>query len=165
MKYEIQVTMKPEYMRAFQFRHNYTKVSGILGVLISIVALVMCVLRWPTMTGQERALLLLIAALFLIVQPLMLLKNAGKQVRNNPIFRESIGYEISDEGITVKQGEEAVAVGYENIRKCVFMKKQLVVYTSAVHAFIMPYEDMGECKDSILNMIETGMKNGNKNQS
>ena len=150
MEYTFDVTMEPDTMRRFLLRHSY----GILGLLISLAALVYLVVRWNGLAGQERILIGALASVFTVVNPLLLCLRAGKQVKNNPYYEKPITYKMAEEGIITSQGEEQVITPWKDIRRVVVMRKAAAVYTSSIHAFLFPFASMGDQKDEIIAYIK-----------
>ena len=130
MEYTFDVTMEPDTMRRFLLRHSYGRPTGILGLLISLAALVYLVVRWNGLAGQERILL------------------------GAPYYEKPITYKMAEEGILTSQGEEQVITPWKDIRRVVVMRKAAAVYTSSIHAFLFPFASMGDQKDEIIAYIK-----------
>ena len=90
--------------------------------------------------------------LFTIINPVMLYFKAKKQILLNPIFKNEIVYQFNEEGIEVCQGETTAAVAWEQIFKVIVTRKLLLIYTSKIHASILPLDQIEQ--EKILPYIE-----------
>lgn len=154
MEYTFDVKMEPRNMMAFLLRHSYCRVSGIFGLLVSLAALIYLIAQWGNLGNQERFLIAVLASLFTIINPILLCSRAKKQVQNNPHYEQPITYAMSEEGIITSQGEESVMTPWSSVQRVVSMKNQAAIYTSSVHAFLFPYDSMGENKEAIMAYIK-----------
>lgn len=154
MEYSFDVQMKPENMRRFLLRHSYCRVTGILGLLVSLAALAYLIIEWGSLGSQERVLIGALACIFTVVNPILLCMRADKQVKGNPYYQKPITYTLAEEGIITSQGKEQVVTPWKNVKKLICMGTQAAVYTSSVHAFLFPYESMGDKKEAIVTYIK-----------
>lgn len=126
----------------FLMEYNYKSVGGAFGLVISFACLGLLAYSFPDNSTQVNVLLLVIGLLFTVIQPLMLLKKAAVQVVKNPVFRDTLEYEIGDQGITVRQKDVEQEIFWDRISKICESKKQILVYTSRVNACIWPKEQL-----------------------
>ena len=68
---EFDVKMDARSLSGFVLYHNYVRPGGIIGVFLSVAAIVALIIRWDHWTGVQRCLLIVLALLFLVFQPLM----------------------------------------------------------------------------------------------
>lgn len=154
MEYSFDVKMKSKYMVRFLLRHSYLRASGIIGLVVSLAALVYLIVSWGDLGNQERVIVGILAAMFTVINPLMLCNRGKKQVEKNECYQQPVTYQLSEEGITTIQGENRAVTPWSNVKKMVALRDQLIVYTSPVHAFLFPYEGMGQEKENIVTYIK-----------
>lgn len=154
MEYSFDVKMKPRYMIHFLLRHSYLTAGGITGLIISLASLAYLMVGWGSLDNRERLIIGFLASMFTVINPLMLYNRGKKQVVNNECYQEAITYRISEEGITTIQGDNSAVTPWSNVKKSVTLTEQLIVYTSPIHAFLFPYESMGQEKESIVTYIK-----------
>ena len=142
-KIAFSVQMTPKEIFRFMCYHVYSKLSGIFGVLLSMVACIILVVSFPELTDQSRTILILIAIWFLILYPVMLYTRSSGQVKRNPIYQKPLHYVIERSGITISQEENEQMVSWEQITTVVETKYQYLFYSSRIHAFIFPKEMIG----------------------
>ena len=98
----------------------------------------------------------LIAGIVLIAYlPCTLFVRANKQIVNNPAFKEALHYKLTDDGISVSQGENEETQSWESCYKAVSTSRSIILYTSKSTASIFPKKDLGEKKDAVIKMIST----------
>jgi hypothetical protein len=64
---------------------------------------------------------------------------------------------MTDEGISVSQGETEEKQSWDSCYKAVSTSKSLILYTSRTTASIFPKSDLGDKKDAVIQMISTHM--------
>ena len=109
-KITVRIELKVSDMNEFLLRHAYTSVAGLIGVAISLAALVLFFIGLGDSDTYQNILLLVIASLFTIVNPIQLRMKAKQQVMLNPMFKIPLDYEFSDLGIVVKQKDRKSVV-------------------------------------------------------
>lgn len=140
---EFTVELKTGELYRFTMRHTYFSFSGVFGVLISLVSLFLCIAQFKNFAPATVAVLLLVATLFTIVQPIMLYVKCAAQIRRSKEINKPLHYIISDEGIRVQQEEEEAKVYWYQIRRVVCASQGIYVYMSPVRAFIFPKSQCG----------------------
>lgn len=149
------VQMTPMEIYKFTMYHSYHKASGLLGVCLSIAALVMLIVSFNELTDRDKTVLTFVAAWFLILEPVTLFFRARSQVKRNKSYQKPLNYQMSREGITVSQGEAQQTIVWENLMKIVETKSQYLVYSSKIHAFVFPKKALGqECEKAETIILE-----------
>lgn len=134
MDFELKISAKD--MSKFLLRFNYTKISGILGILLGAASLAALVVRWGAWSDNQKIMLVVIAFLFLVFQPVLLIRK-GKAQWAQTEEQEPLLCHIDEEQISVTQGEAASACPWSNVRKIIYGKGVVYVFTSAIHATII----------------------------
>lgn len=133
----------------FVLRHSYSGISGWGGVVLSIAAIIYLIVSFSSLDMVGRAALALIGILFTVVNPLMLIYKARRQVKSNRMFDIPIEYTLSDDVLVIEQGEEQLTVPWENIRLVKDTKRSLIVYVTKIRAFIWPKSQIAGQYDEI----------------
>lgn len=128
----------------------YRSFSGILGILVSVGVLVVLFTQWEKLAVNHRVLYILVASAFTIVNPLMLAFKAFRQLKLSPSYKKPLEYTFGDDGITISQGEVSQHMGWDKICRILMTGKILVVYTSRVHAFVLPLSELGKDRGKII---------------
>lgn len=135
---QFDVDLRVSDLYAFSMRHTYFSVSGVFGLIISLGSLIICALRYSALDRTSVIALIIIGLLFTVVQPLMLYSKAVKQRKQNKDINAPLHYQLGEEGIEVRQGEQTAIVHWYDVRKMVQTSKALYLYMSPVRAFIFP---------------------------
>lgn len=137
------VQMTPGEIFKFTMYHSYHKLSGIIGVLLSLAAIVILLCSFGELNDRDRTVLIIVAIWFTILEPLTLLSRARGQVKRNKTYQQPLNYKLDDSGITVSQNDAQQTIGWDNLIKIVETKTQFLVYSSRVHAFVFPKKSIG----------------------
>lgn len=157
MPIKFEVKMTEEYMHDFLLYHTYTHMSGIVEIIAGILGLVTGIKYLLSGNSQAGMIGLLIAAMFLIINPMSMKSKARNQVKQTEMFQKPLEYELDETGITVRQGELATTNKWEDFTKAISTKKSVIVYVTKVRAIILPKEYMEEQYDEVLEMIRAHM--------
>ena len=157
MPIEFDVKMDAGSLSGFVLYHNYMRPGGLVGLVLSIAAIVMLIIRWDHWTGLQRCLLIVLALLFLIFQPLMLLQKSNTQL-HSPAFATPMHYRFDEATFTISQGTKSEEFAYEDIRKAVFHKKVMYLYMTTVSAFIIPRSQCEDEFEPLRELIKTSRR-------
>lgn len=147
-KFDVDVLIKSKDMSRFLVRHNITRFGGIFGILLSLAALIGLIAFWSKWGMQEKIILLLLALMFTVFQPLMLWSKGRKQCKQEH-FKKPFHYEFNENEICVSQDEYKESLSWDQIRKVTYAKDAIYVYMTAMSAFIIPRE---QCKEDFLEL-------------
>ncbi len=150
MELEFSVKIDSRALYDYLLQHNYNGVGGILGTIVGALLIVAAV--------QKGAVIYLIAGIVLIAYlPYTLYIKARKQALTNPAFREPLRYKMTEEGVSVSQGETEQFQAWTDMVKAVSTGRSLILYTSKVNACIFPRKDLGDLTQDVIRMISTHM--------
>ena len=156
MSIEIEVKLDQKSLNQFLLYHYYTQVSGIISVLLSVGALVGLLMRWSAWLPMQRGILIVIALMFTVLQPLMLMWRGKKQLMTDT-FQIPFRYVFGDESIRISQEEASQQFTWEDVRKIKWRKDAIYVYMSNVSAFVLPKEQCGGQFDELVNFTKEKM--------
>ncbi|MDE5825001.1 MAG: YcxB family protein, partial [Lachnospiraceae bacterium] len=89
--------------------------------------------------------------------PGALFLRAMQQVQNTPAFKRPLHYRMTDEGVSVSQGESEEQQSWDSCVKAVSTGRSIILYTSRTTASIFPKKDLGDKKEALIQMISTHM--------
>lgn len=136
MKMDFELKLDAKTMGRFLLHYNYTKATGIFGILLGLASVAMVLVRWDFWNANQRVIWFVIAALFLVAQPLTLMKKGRRQMAQEEM-QKPLYCHIDDEGMTVTQGDASSECKWQNVRKIVFRKEEIYIFTSAIYATII----------------------------
>lgn len=149
MELEFDVRIDAASLYDYMLRHNFNSASGILGSTVGAMGIVMFF-----MNGYP--LYLIMGVILLGYLPVSLFLRAKRQALN-PVFKEPLHYKMTEEGVSVSQGETEQFQKWEDMHKAVSTSRSLILYTSRVNASIFPRKDLGELQADVIAMISTHM--------
>ena len=155
MSVKFRVEMKVEYMYDYLLYHNYTHASGIFSALAGIATLFMAIRYGIAGDFQYCAIWGMCAVLLLVANPSVLKSNARSQVKNVEMFQKPLEYELTEDGIIVRQEEQEAVVSWGDVSKVVRTSKSVFVYIGRIRALILPKECMGNQYEDVVKMICT----------
>lgn len=166
---KINIEIKAEDIFNFLFTHAYTKKSGMITGAFGII----CFILFPFSFFWHDIFITIIlffgALTYLVLTPLSLYSNAKRQMLSNPIFKHSITYTFTDEGMDISQYVNSTTLKWDMIKKVRETSKSLLFYINEEQAFILPkrmiesIEEFEELKKLILDKaINTKLKFKNK---
>ena len=157
MSVKIEVKMTEKYMYDFMLYHTYSHISGILGVVVGIIALGLGVSTMMKGEASAAMPMFLVAVLFLIVNPVTTKKRAKQQVEKSEMFKKPLEYEFNEEGVVVRRDELEAMNKWEEFAKAVSTQRSVILYVTRIRAIIFPKECMGDKYEDVIKMIHTHM--------
>lgn len=156
---QVSVGMKVGYMYSFLMQHTHRSFKGIFGVCISVSALVAFALSFDgSGDTTRRVILLIIGLLFTVVNPIILLIKAQQQVLLSPVYKNPLTYRFTEDAMTVSQGEQEQSLAWNAILEVRKTASVLIIYTAKNSASILAYQEMGENRQAVEEMIARGCK-------
>lgn len=146
MKVEFDVKITAADLYDYMLSHTYSGFSGLFGSIVGALFIVMyCNTRY--------FLYLIAGVVILLYIPCSLFLRAHKQVALNEAFKKPLHYVLTDEGVTVSQGENEMFQEWNVVYKAKSTNRSLLIYTSKVNAWIFPKRDLGKDKEAVIQLI------------
>ncbi len=152
VKFSVQITVKD--MFAFLMHHSYRGVSLLADAIVTFGAIGLLVAGFGKGDPVKTVALIFVALLFTVVHPLQLYNRARKQVTKNEVFKKPLNYVLTDEGITMSQGEESQSFTWVDVYQIKEYKSQILVYTGRVYACIWPKSALAECENEVKELFQ-----------
>ncbi len=149
---------KVKDMYRFMIYYSYYGFRGIVNLIISIGAIILLINGADEGYAFNKALLIIIASLFTVINPIQLYLKAAKQVKLTPMFQQPLDYKVNEEGISVRLKEEEMTLAWEDIYKIVETRKDFYFYTSINRAHILPKEGYQEQCELMRELVRTYAK-------
>lgn len=145
-KKEVYIETKIDFKQMYEFmmNHAYKSFMGVVGILISIFAVVVLCIYWKDYDITRKVIFIFLALMFTVINPITMIFKAKKQVKANDSFKHPLCYSISEDGIDVSQAEQSLHINWDEIIKVANTKNLVIIYLSAIRAFIFPKEQIGE---------------------
>lgn len=155
---KIEAKIDAKVIFSFLLRHTYTSLSGIVGLLISGTAFVFFLRSLGGENDFQKVLLLVVSLLFTVINPYLLYEKAKDQAARNLLYKETLLYTLDDEGICLEVDGKEERVVWSMVKKWKKTGKVCILYTSTVHAILLPYASMNGKRDQVEKLIQEKMK-------
>lgn len=160
MKAEFEVKLTTKDMFVFLLNNTYRKLTGIIWMVFSLIVVGVVIFTWGKEGVQiyQSILLIVLASLYTVINPIMLLFRAARQIKTNETLQKPLHYVVDEEGIEVSQGELSEKTLWENIWKAVKYGDQIVIYVTQLRVFNMPLRFVGDQYDALASLAKEGLK-------
>ena len=148
MSVEFDVRMNTSKMYDYMLYQIFTSFSGILGEAVGLL-LIIGFFRMPLLRlfGGD-------GIVIVFYLPIALYAQAKKQMQS-PVFKEPQHYKLTDEGIEITICDQSDSAPWEAVAKVVSTRKNIILYTNKIRASLFPFEDLGDKRDKVIEMIST----------
>lgn len=151
---EFDIKVEKNDMYDFLMSHFYSSFSGRFGIVLSIGALMVFFYGLGKAEMSKLILLLVLALLFTVVQPLQMKQKAAAQVKNNPLMQEPFHFVFDEKGMHVSQKKEKAFLAWKEVRQVKETKHSIFVYATSINANILPKEQLGENLEPLKALIK-----------
>lgn len=141
---EFDITLSPKDMYHFNLYQAYTGFQGWFSILVSILVFVVAGVTYGSVEPLYSVLYVLFGIIFLLYLPVSLYLRSRQRFLTTESLKKPLHYQIGENGITVSQDEENAELLWEQIYKMAADKKQVLIYSSRINAFVIPKEQLGE---------------------
>lgn len=152
-KIRLKITMTEQNIKDYVYGQTLKSLRGIAFFALGVLAIVILVLTWNDQGTLAKVCLIGIAAIYLVVQPVMTILKANTLSKRPELF-VPIEYEIDEEEVAVTQGEEHIVYRWEDGFRFVVKKNLLLMYVSRINAYILPKDQLGENYTRLLTMAK-----------
>lgn len=150
MQIQFDVKMTTGKMYDYMLHHTFTSFQGILGEAVGVLLI-------AAFVASGKWLYLIAGVIVVLYLPVALYMNAKKQILLSPVFKEVLHYTLTEEGITIRVGDEEDSQEWKDMCKAISTGKSIIVYTSKRNASIFPKSDLGDQKMAVIEMISRHM--------
>ena len=109
------VQMKTIYMFDFLYWHSYHGVTGIINYVLSFAGIAALIAGFGKGNAFVTVMLIALAALFTVINPLSLLYKASRQVKKSPMFAKPLYYKFDTRGFTISQESSSDSARWEDV--------------------------------------------------
>jgi hypothetical protein len=155
---ELHVKIRTKELFSFLLHHTYTSISGLFGLAVSLISLGILATGYAKGDDFRTIVLLVLGLLFTVINPVMLFGKAKKQALTNPLYKKELVYRLDEKGITLVLEEASETVPWENIRKWKKTGKIEILYTSPIHAVLLPFASMEGKRSEVEALLQERLK-------
>ena len=162
-KISVSIQMTTKDMFDFLYQHSYHGVMGFVNYGFSLVALMALLCGFGKGNSIATVALVILALLFTVINPFLLLQKADKQVKGTPMFQKPLQYTFDENGFTVTQDGESAQAEWSNVLLIRETKKTIALYLGAANATVLPKREIGKELNAIKEYIRTAVPEVAKN--
>ena len=151
IKIDMQLNAKDIWL--FSMYHSNRGFLLIFNVLFTAVMYYYMITSWNKIDTPRKILFLVLANMFLIIQPAMLYLKSAKQARSEAI-RAGLSLEMNDEGIVVSSKGESVDFKWESGFRSRIVPGIIIIYVDAVRGYLLPDRYIKENKEKIVAVLK-----------
>ena len=151
IKIDMQLNAKDIWL--FSMYHSNRGFLLIFNVLFTVVMYYYMITSWNKIDTPRKIMFVLLANMFLIIQPAMLYLKSAKQARSEAI-RVGLSLEMNDEGIVVSSKGESIDFKWESGFRSRIVPGIIIIYVDAVRGYLLPDRYTKENKDKIVAVLK-----------
>ena len=155
IKIDMQLNAKDIWL--FSMYHSNRGFLLIFNVLFTIVMYYYMITSWNTIDTPRKIMFVLLANMFLVIQPAMLYLKSAKQARSEAI-RAGLSLEMNDEGIVVSSKGESIDFKWDSGFRSRIVPGIIIIYVDAVRGYLLPDRYTKEKKEKIVAVLKEKTK-------
>lgn len=152
--YELETKVTTKELYSYLMMHTYSSFSGKVCVILSILALIMLLLGAGKGDMTKTVILGIVAALYTVINPVMLYLKAARQAKLNPAYKDSMKFGFHEKGVNIAFGGNEGMIPWDKMMKGKKTKKVYALYTDPIHAFLIATKDLRKNGTEIEDYIE-----------
>lgn len=149
MSVSFDIKLQAKDLYRFNMYQTYSGIHGWVSIVLAILAWVMAGATFGKAEVLYTVMYIVCGFLFLFYMPVSLWLRANATMKTNAVLSNTLHYEVSEECIRVTQGDDAGELPWDMIYKMVSNKKQVLIYSNRVNAYIIPREQIADQYDSL----------------
>ncbi len=157
-RYELDIKITTKDLFSFMIHHSNTSFSGIFGLILSVGALILLFTGYAQGNDMGNLVLLFLGLCFTVINPLTMYKKAMDQVKNNPMYRDELHYVLDETGVSLVKENKTESIEWNRILKFKKTKRVFALYTTGVHAVILPTEGFEGQREEVETFIKSKVK-------
>ena len=151
------VQMKTAYMFDFLYWHSYHGITGVINYALSFAGIAALVAGFGKGNTAVTVMLILLALLFTVINPLSLLYKAARQIKRTPMFAKPLHYKFDTRGFSVSQESTSDSAEWESVLLIRETGKNIILYLGAANALVLPKKEIGNQLPDLKKLIRDAL--------
>lgn len=151
------VQMKTTDMFDFLYWHSYHGITGIVNYTFSFVGVAALVAGVGRGNTGVTIMLVLLALLFTVINPLSLLYKAARQIKRTPMFSKPLEYRFDSKGFSISQEGSSDSAEWESVMMLRETGKTIILYMGASNAMVLPKREIAEQLPELKALIRSAL--------
>lgn len=138
------VQMKTSYMFDFLYWHSYHGITGVINYALSFAGVAALIAGFGKGNTPVTILLVALALLFTVINPLLLLYKAAGQIKRTPMFAKPLYYKFDTRGFSISQDSSSDSAEWNTVILLRETGKSIILYMGAANALVLPKKEIGD---------------------
>ena len=151
------VQMKTTDMFDFLYWHSYHGITGVINYAISFVGIAAMALGLGKDNTAVTVMLVILALLFTVINPLSLLYKAARQIKRTPMFSKPLEYRFDKKGFSISQDSTSDSADWESVVMLRETGKNIILYMGASNAMVLPKREISGQLPELKLLIRTAL--------
>ena len=134
----------------FMFYHMYMRPTGLIYLIGGLVSLGGGI-YFLTRGNTSGVFLILISAVYFVLQPVFLYFKASQQAKQE-VLQRTTTYIFDDLGMHAYQGEQSNVLSFENMHRAAVFSGELIIYLTDIRANVIPLQLFSD-REEVLNLL------------
>jgi hypothetical protein len=152
MEYKYEYQVQPSDVWQLQMYYTYSSYVAIINVICIISSIVLLYALWATSPWWLRIILLLFLALFTVVQPVGMYRQAKKTLKDN---HDQICLRFNEQGIEVAVGDQQEFKNWGQLAGILLKPTLVAIYTDKNHGYILTNRVLKDTRKQFRAFIKT----------
>ena len=157
------VQMKTIYMFDFLYWHSYHGITGVINYALSLAGVAALLAGFGKGNTVVTIMLVALALLFTVINPLSLLYKAARQVKKSPMFAKLLHYKFDTRGFSISQDNNSDSAEWKTVILIRETGKSIILYMGAANALVLPKKEIGNQLADLKKLICTALPEQAKN--
>ena len=157
MKIEFDIRLKASDLFHFNMRQTYSGMSGWLSIIIAILMGIMAYTSYTTGDYTYIAIYIVAGIVILVYNPITLWTRCQKTIQKNESLANTLHYQISEESIHVKQGDQEADLPWKQVYRIIGTSGSVLIYSSRVNAYVIPRDQLGDRYDALKQIAQKAL--------
>jgi hypothetical protein len=131
------------------YRNSFVKTLTVIGAF-SLIMSALYPLGINPLRFEIFPLFALLYGIITLTLPILLWWKTGKRFQNNPIFREPMHYELSEEGLSIQSNNIQKDLKWTDFSHVLFIQSHPVLFTGPSSFFFIPMNQLTEEQSTFL---------------
>ena len=152
LTFDVELTERD--MVRFNLFHTYSGFQGWFSCIVAVAAFFVAWWSFGKVSGTMTVLYCLIGALILAYIPANIVLSAKHRIRRVPELLAPLHYRVDGQGIGVEKDGDNALLAWDQIFRVRTTKEALYVYSSRVHAYVIPRRCLTDGGEAFLSLAK-----------
>lgn len=135
--------------------YTYSNWTGAINVIFTVAMICLTIGAWKDTAVILRVILILASCWFIVFQPLIIWKKANKRAK---LITFTTKLSFSEQGMHIQVEDQTQELSWNKIPKYAKLPTMVIIYSDAVHGYVLNNRTLGEKRADFINYLEKKME-------